>query len=248
VAPRFLMNRGATPACHNAPQPLLAVQSCASSGFISVNTTGTFSISAEAPRGPRTTRRSWCAAQRSQNRGQLACLSGQLQAGAQGPDLLELEGRFPPDQFAPVPGDARGYARGCKCIHCLSPLWLVRRQKLRPCSAARFRRIRADSQTRPSGRSGPVGGRSAGVLGAPGVGHHQTLDTYSRTAPQRRTTGATRCIRQTSLPRLERPRQWTRPTRTRRLAGNRSAGHAARLSATHLWGQVPGTKPANRPC
>jgi two-component system, NarL family, sensor histidine kinase UhpB len=52
VAPRLLMNRGATAACHNPRQLLLAVQSCAPGGFISVSTTGAFSISVEgyAPR------------------------------------------------------------------------------------------------------------------------------------------------------------------------------------------------------
>jgi hypothetical protein len=43
------MNRGATAACHNPRQLLLAVQSCAPGGFISVSTTGAFSISVEAP-------------------------------------------------------------------------------------------------------------------------------------------------------------------------------------------------------
>ena len=85
--------------------------------------------------------------------GRLARIAGQLQPGAQGPDLLQLQRRLLPDQLALVPGDTRDGARGCECVHHLSPLWLVRRQKLQPCSVGHsWPRSRQGQSRDPSDR------------------------------------------------------------------------------------------------
>ena len=62
--------------------------------------------------------------------GHLAGIAGHLQTGADGPDLPELQGWLLADQFALVPRRVRGGRRGGGVGHGLSPLWLVRKQKL----------------------------------------------------------------------------------------------------------------------
>ena len=62
--------------------------------------------------------------------GELADIAGYLQSGANGPDLPELQGWLLADQFALVPRRVRGGRGGGGVGHGLSPLWLVRKQKL----------------------------------------------------------------------------------------------------------------------